>query len=275
MNYIVGLDIGSSTTKAVLFKEGDIVGVLKTGTRSDEASTLNIFEKLIEEHQVSKEEVERVVLTGLWAPTFEKDFSDYTTTVVSELKAIGLGGKYLSGLDRTLVVNMGTGTAFIKVIGDDISHIGGSGVGGGTLLGLSNLLLDNTDLKGFIELLEKGDLSKVDLCIGDICTEPLEGLTMDTTVANFGSLKNDAAPKDIARGLMNMIFQVIGIMAVFAAREDNIEQVVLAGHLATIEPGLFVFRDIERLHRIKFLIPKYAEYTTAIGAAISASTELI
>ena len=57
---------------------------------------------------------------------------------------------------------------------------------------------------------------------------------------------------------------------VFAAREDGIQEVVLAGNLATLKEGLFVFKDIESLHNIKFIVPEHAEYTTAIGAVMSA-----
>ena len=44
------------------------------------------------------------------------------------------------------MVSMGTGTSFVRVDGDEIQHIGGMGIGGGTLQGLSRLLLKTHDI---------------------------------------------------------------------------------------------------------------------------------
>ena len=48
----------------------------------------------------------------------------------------------MSGLDRAVVVSMGTGTAYVMADKGRVSHLGGTGVGGGTLLGLSGLTLN-------------------------------------------------------------------------------------------------------------------------------------
>ena len=118
------------------------------------------------------------------------------------------------------------------------------------------------------KLIHNGNQAKIDLTLKDVSNELIEGLSMDTTVANFGNISPEAQQEDVARGLINMVFQVIGMMAVFAVREDKIQEVVLAGNLATLKEGLFVFKDIEGLHNIKFIIPDYAEYVTAIGAVM-------
>ena len=270
MACILGIDIGSSTTKAVLFKERELIGAQKATASDNIASAYGAFGKLLKECSVSTEEVDKVVLTGVGASYFQEGFFHYPTMVVGELMAIGLGGKYLTGLDKALVVNMGTGTAFIKVMGEEITHLGGSGVGGGSLLGLSKLLISTDNIDKLSKLIHKGDQAKIDLTLKDVSKTPIEGLSMDTTVANFANISPDAQKEDVARGLINMVFQVIGMMAVFAAREDKIHEVILAGNLATLKEGLFVFKDIEGLHNIKFIIPDYAEYTTAIGAVMSA-----
>ncbi len=270
MPCILGIDIGSSTTKAVLFKEGKLIGSQRVTASDNVASAYGAFGKLLKECAVSTGEVNKVILTGVGASSFKEGFFNYPTTFAGELRAIGLGGKYLTRLDKALVVNMGTGTAFIKVIGDEITHLGGSGVGGGSLLGLSKLLISTDNIDKLSKLIDKGDQAKIDLTLKDVSSELIEGLSMDTTVANFGNISPEAQRQDVARGLINMVFQVIGMMAVFAAREDSIQEVVLAGNLATLKEGLFVFKDIESLHNVKFIIPDHAEYTTAIGAVMSA-----
>jgi type II pantothenate kinase len=40
-----------------------------------------------------------------------------------------------------IVVSMGTGTSLVKCDGKEIKHIGGIGIGGGTLAGLSRIML--------------------------------------------------------------------------------------------------------------------------------------
>ena len=74
---------------------------------------------------------------------------------------------------------MGTGTSFVLCDGDDMRHIGGIGVGGGTLAGLSRLLLNTSDIKQVASFAMQGDVQNVDLLIGDISAEPLPNLPMD------------------------------------------------------------------------------------------------
>ncbi len=269
MSYIVGIDMGSSNTKGVLVKNGKLIDAINTPF----SNNLNLIsyckEELIRRNNIKEEEIRSVALTGLGAVSLKLNPEDKKTVIVPELKSIGLGGKYLSGLDKTIVVNIGTGTALIKISGDEIIHLGGSGVGGGTLLGLSKLLLSKDSIEEIGELIDKGDISKIDLAIGDVCKIPLEGLPLDTTVSNFGQLSSEAKEEDIARGIINMIFQVIGMMAVFSAKADKISKVVLTGSLTKLKSGLFVFEDVGRLHNIEFIIPEQGEYATALGAVIS------
>lgn len=81
---------------------------------------------------------------------------------------------------------MGTGTSFVKIDGDKVQHIGGLGIGGGTLQGLSRLLLKTHDIHQVSELAEKGDVTRVNLQIGDICNTALPDLPVSATASLFG-----------------------------------------------------------------------------------------
>ena len=59
------------------------------------------------------------------------------TIRVEEFTANAKGGLYLSGLDRAIIVSMGTGTAYVYADAQSSEYLGGTGVGGGTLVGLS------------------------------------------------------------------------------------------------------------------------------------------
>jgi len=78
---------------------------------------------------------------------------------------------------------------------------GGTAVGGGTLLGLSKLLMKTEDVKKIGQLAEKGNLSKIDLSIGDIVGKGIGLLPSNVTACNFGKIKN-ARKQDIALGLI-------------------------------------------------------------------------
>ncbi|MDZ7605756.1 MAG: hypothetical protein U5K79_09255 [Cyclobacteriaceae bacterium] len=61
---------------------------------------------------------------------------------VAEFDAIGTAGAYLTGFQEAMVISMGTGTAIVHVKHEKIVHWGGSGVGGGTMVGLARQLLN-------------------------------------------------------------------------------------------------------------------------------------
>ena len=80
---------------------------------------------------------------------------------------------------------MGTGTSLVLCDGDDIRHIGGIGIGGGTLNGLSRLLLNTDDIHQISDLAKKGDIGNINLQISDISAKPLPGLPMNATASLF------------------------------------------------------------------------------------------
>jgi type II pantothenate kinase len=77
-----------------------------------------------------------------------------------------------------------------------------------------------------------------------------------------------ARNEDIALGIINMVYQVIGMLAVFAARSRNIERVIVTGSGSRNILGHRVLAEITRMHSVVFEYPENAEYTTAIGAGL-------
>jgi hypothetical protein len=67
---------------------------------------------------------------------------------------------------------MGTGTALVHAKrGGEMRYLGGTGVGGGTIMGLSRLLLQAESIEHIADYAETGDLSKIDLRIGDLSSK--------------------------------------------------------------------------------------------------------
>jgi len=172
------------------------------------------------------------------------------------------------GRGESLVVSLGTGTAFVRAGRLGCVHIGGSGVGGGTLAGLSFHVFHENDPSAMERLAKKGDLSKVDLMISDICTNEVGALPSHITASNFGKITSGTEKEDIALGLLNMVFQTIGMLSVFALRNDTVKDVVLTGSLANMSIASQVMRVVEEISDVKFFIPENATFATAIGAAL-------
>ena len=66
-----------------------------------------------------------------------------------------------------------------------------------------------------------------------------------------------------------MVYQVIGVISVFAARSRNLDQVIVTGSGSDNPIGMKVLTEITTMYGINFEYPAEAEYTTAIGAALS------
>jgi len=268
MGNIIGIDIGGSTTKIIGFdKDGMFSPVLVKAT-DPIASVYGAFGKFLSTNKLNIDNIKQVMVTGAGSSFVTEKLYGIPTGKVDEFRAIGMGGLYLSKLRKAIVVSMGTGTAYVRAEDTDVKHIGGSGVGGGTLLGLSSKMLNVRNFDDLIESAGGGNLANIDLSIGDITIDVLEGLPPDTTASNFGKISDLASKADIALGIINLVFQTIGMLAVFATKIDSTKDVVLTGNLANVPQSHDIFKRLGKLFDINFHMPENAEFATATGAAI-------
>lgn len=268
MSVLVGLDIGGSTTKIVGLKDGLLISKELVKASDPVASAFGALGKFISKNQLTIQDIERVMVTGVGATYLQGNLLNIPTIRVLEFRAIGLGGLYVSGLKEAIVVSMGTGTAIVRACEKEVEHLIGSGVGGGTLLGLSNRMINVRDFAMFNEMAEKGDLSHIDLTIGDISHDEIPGLSSDTTASNFGKISDTATHEDIALGIVNLVFQSIGTAAVLAARQSHLRDIVFTGNLTQVTTGKRVLDAFSKLYHVNIYVPEAAEFATAIGAAL-------
>ena len=217
MGIVLGIDIGSSATKIVAMDESKtILNSLKVSASDPVTAMYGAVGKILCEERMQIADVEAMMLTGMGASYVEGDVYGLPTTKVTEFDALGTGGLYLTGLEETVVGSIGTGTVFVHAGPDGIQHIGGSAVGGGTLVGLSSRLFGIRDVEVIADMAEQGNLKNVDWGIAELSRDQMETLPDYATSSNLGKMKSTATDEDVALGLMNMIFQTAGTLAVFA-----------------------------------------------------------
>lgn len=267
---IVGIDIGGSTTDAVILDNGNI-NVVTIEANDPIAAAAGALGKLIETCGLPLSKLSRVAATGAGSRALGDTLFGLPVTKVNEFDAIGIGGTSLAEKDNALVVSLGTGTAIVSVNQGKIAHVSGTGLGGGTLRGLSRHMLGVSSLETLEAMAERGDLTRVDLTVRDIAGGAIGDLPPGTTAANFGKITSDATADDKALAIMNMIVEVVSVLSIAAARASGQHDIVLTGKLTRI------FRFMQQAKRRTFvfgggfIIPDHADYATAIGAARVAS----
>jgi len=143
-------------------------------------------------------------------------------------------------------------------------------IGGGTLQGLARVMLKTDDIKQISLLAAEGDISNVNVLIGDISPHALPGLPKSATASLFGKTKSNASREDIALGITWMVIQAIGSSTILSSLGSGIKDYVLIGNLTLLPQCKEVYTSMEKLYNVRFHIPKHSEFCTAIGAALQA-----
>jgi len=278
MGIVLGIDVGGSTTKVVGLRrtQGDgslvfcppVFGFLQVRAADQVTSMYGAMGNFLSKHELKPADVLKIYLTGVGASFINEQIYGIETVKVNEFLSIGRGALSLTGLDEALVVSMGTGTALVKATKSEIVHLGGSGVGGGTILGLASQMLGKSDVDAILALAEKGDLANIDLSVSDILNSEVQSLPFDLTAANFGKIKSTASDSDIALGIINMVFETAGMLAAFALKNEKINDVIITGSLAIFPQAEMVYSKFKSITGINFIIPQNAVFATALGATL-------
>lgn len=275
---VIGIDVGGSTTKIVGFRKSEgeetkLISPLLVRANDPLTSIYGAFGKFTSENGLEISDITRIMMTGVGASYMSKPIYSLECEVVPEFTAVGLGGLYLSGLDEAIIVSMGTGTALVHakhdIDGTHVNYLGGTGVGGGTLLGLTKKMTGIDTIEHIEKICYEGSLDKVDLRVKDISRDAgYTGVNENLTASNFGKISDMAGAGDIALGVANMVAETIAMIAIFAARGHGISDIVLIGNLTNIKPVRDVFENLGSDFGVHFIIPDNASFGTVIGAAL-------
>ena len=195
---------------------------------------------------------------------------------VNEIDAVGEGAMDLSGLSNenpTIIVSAGSGTACILAQDGNYMHCSGTGVGGGTVLGLSKLLLDTTDPTEIAELAKLGNESGVDLILEDVVSGPIGELPSDTTAVNFGKISkidSDISKQDIAAGIVNLVGQTAARIATSVATTFNAKEIVVVGRSPSFNGLKNSLEQAASIMGFSPHFPENGEYASALGALLVA-----
>ena len=233
-----------------------------------------------------KSDVNRIILTGAgsntisnWIASQEKEniaLNKFELKIYNEFLATGLGGATLADTSECIVVNIGSGTPILYVKADEqkVDHIGGTGLGSASLVGLSHFILNIDDLSKIADLALIGDSTKVNLMVGDLYERAVEdlGLPGDITASNFGKyqdwrvIKSKPSTNDILAGLHVMVAETIAGLASQASRayREDVPIVLTGG--GTMNKALV--KDLKKTFNYlnkKVIIPRNAIYGTLNG----------
>ena len=159
MKIIIGIDMGTSTTKMVAYTiEQKLIGTMQFEVEDNIENQVGVF---ISKYNVEKDNIIKIVLTGVRASYVEGEILNKPTVKIDEFTAIGKGVLNAVKKEKALIISMGTGTAYVRVEGGKIEHIGGTGLGGGTLLNLCNKLTGTKNFEEIVDLAKDGNVENI------------------------------------------------------------------------------------------------------------------
>jgi type II pantothenate kinase len=218
----------------------------------------------------------RVVATGGGAVELGPSVAGVPIEHVSEFEAWGRGAPLVAATEGVtlprhyLLVSLGTGTSVLDVDDGQVMRVGGTALGGGTVLGLGRLLLGVDAFPHLVNLARRGDRRRVDLLVSDVYRGTVPALAHDLTASSFAKLES-TRPEDLAHALMGLVGENVALICGALARGADVEAVVYCGStLDGNDPLQSVVGEITQRfgHRPVFL--SGGAYCGAIGAAVVA-----
>lgn len=273
--YTLVFDFGSTNFKYLILKIAENkkeanIEIIGKGRSIATDFALFIYE-IIKKYNINIKNIEKILATGTGSSYLEDRFEEIEIIKIDEFNAIAYGGIILSKLDKANIVSIGTGTTIIYSDLKKVERIGGTGLGGGTLVGLGSAILsdvecDNkeiTNFKTLIDMAKNGDKSHVDLMIGDISRDNIGNMTSDITAANFAAIQKKANKNDYIAAVLNMILE--NIMLIIKSI-NNKQPSVFIGTMVADDYVKDCIRRIADYTKNEVVFVEDAEYAIVIGA---------
>ncbi|MFB5661802.1 type II pantothenate kinase [Alteribacillus sp. HJP-4] len=271
-NEYIGIDAGGTLSKIVYTINGKCH--YKKMSTADIASLNTWMKQSFKQPDIH--------ITGGKAGAFLHESEFINARRINEFEATCEGVKWLlennSLLKDTgpnfMVTNVGTGTSIHYIKGNSYERIGGSGMGGGTLLGLSYLLTGEDDYDTILKLGNNGNGRLLNLTVSDIYSHEKPPISGDLTASNFGNLmqmkQEKLSKEDYISSVVRMIGETITTMSVQAAERLNTDSIVYIGSTFARHDVLKnIISGYTELRGKKAYFIEHGEYSGAIGAILN------
>lgn len=260
MSYVIGVDVGSTYTKAIILSpDKEVVGkaMVRTRFKLDKASE-KVYDQILQESGLSRDEIGYAISTG-----YGRHMVPYRDMTVTDLTATARGSNYFFPKTRT-VLDIGGQTMKASRL-DDKVKVKSFRLNDKCAAGTGAFLEKTARYMGF-ETEEIGPLvqtSKEEVPISGVCA-----VFAESEVINQLSL--GSAPADIMHGAMSSLVK----RAIQLLKRVKMEsQITLTGGIMRFKTMVDVL--IENVDE-KINVPEgdMVQFTTALGAATLALQRL-
>lgn len=268
----IAIDFGITNTDILISNKTERI---YSSIQSEEINN-DFLKKIFDLTNLDPNKIKKIAVTGGKSANLNNTFKDIPVFKVNEVEAIGLGAKNLYSIndEKFVVISAGTGTGCVFYDGKNYHYLGGISIGGGTLQGLSSLLISTSDINEIEKLSNKGNRKNVDHLIGEVVND-IGSLNPNVTASNFAKAKGvkNHNPKDIAASLTNMIGEVIGTTSYLNAMLAGVDKVYFLGRLSLSEAIKEAIDQRLKLANINGIYKENREYGNVLGALYCIQTK--
>lgn len=240
----VGIDVGASATKVVVRRDGQ-----RQTRRFSSVDTADVADF------VRAQDAAGIGATGGGGQALVAEFAEDGARGIEEFQAWANGVGILAQEHRValepayLIASVGTGTSAVLSREGVADRAGGCALGGGTLVGLGQLLLGTGDHAALMALAQAGDRMAVDLQIHDIYPDFPPGFT----ASNFGGRETVAGTprdrEDIAHALAVLVGENVSILCCALAGVHDVHQIVYGG--GTLRDNPVCWEVVQRMAQVR------------------------
>ena len=255
-----GVDSGSTTTKAVIMRDNEVIGTGWVPTTEVLKSAESAYDAALKEAGVKKEDVQALGVTGYGRFLAGKHLG--AKLIQEEITVNSKGAVFLADSQKGPATVIDIGGMDNKAI-SVLDGIPGGFTMGGICAGASGRFLELTAHRLGVEITELGKLA---------LKGNYQNVAMNSYCIVFGtqslvnSLSMGCKPEDVAMAACHSVAE-----QVFEQQLQEVEvkePVIMVGGTSLIE-GLP--KAMEELLHVKVIVPKYAQYIGAVGAALLVS----
>ena len=204
-----------------------------------------------------------------------KEKTSHPVTIVNEFEAMAEGSRYLLEQEfhllheEFILISIGTGTSIYYVTPTNFERVIGTGIGGGTFIGLGTLFSGSSNFTELVEQAASGNRKKVDLLVSDIYGTNETPMIGDLTAANFGKahLSQDATKDDHLASTIQLIAETIILLANQVAQTKEVNKLVFVG--STLNGNVMLRKVLDAFSQSlgrQALFPTNGAFAGAIGA---------